>query len=377
MTRGHLPEAAVAIVGMSGRFPGAPDLERLWRLLADGEEGITRFTEEELREAGVPAGLIAGPGYVPAAGILAEPAHFDAAFFGFTPSDAETTDPQQRLFLETCWWALEDAGYPPGAAGGRVGVFAGAATTGYRFDRIDRHPRAADLFHPVQLAVGNDLDMLALRAAYKLDLTGPAITVQTTCSSSLVAVHLAGQSLLARECDLALAGGSAVRFPEPQGYRREEGDIVSADGHCRPFDAASDGTVPGDGVGVIVLKRLADAVADRDHVYAVILGSAVNNDGAAKAGITAPSPGGQAAVISEALAVADVDPATIQYVEAHGTATRLGDPIEIRALAEALGPGAPPGSCRIGSIKSNIGHADTAAGIAGVIKTDPRTFLSS
>ncbi|KOX21555.1 hypothetical protein ADK67_26475 [Saccharothrix sp. NRRL B-16348] len=350
---------------MSGRFPGARDLDEFWAALVAGREGITHFTEAELAEAGVSADQLADPDYVRSAGVIDGPALFDADFFGFTRAEAETTDPAHRLLLESSWQALEDAGHVPADFGGRVGVFAGTATSGYRFDRIARHPRAGELFHPLQVAVGNDPDMPALRVSYKLDLTGPSMTIQTACSSSLVAVHMACQSLLLDECDLALAGGAAVRLLDRRGYRYDEGGILSRDGRCRPFDAAAGGTVVGDGVGVVVLRRLEDALADGDHVRAVILGSTVNNDGAAKVGFTAPSPDGQAAAIAEALAVAEVDPATVGYVEAHGTGTSLGDPIEVRALTDAFGPGA---SAVLGSVKSSIGHLDAAAGVAGLIK---------
>jgi acyl transferase domain-containing protein len=360
---------AVAIIGMSGRFPGAPDLDAFWELLVAGREGITRFSRDELAAADVAPHLLDDPAYVPVSAPLDGPGLFDAEFFGFTPSEAELTDPQHRVFLECCWHALEDAGYPPGSSGARVGVFASTSTSGYRFERIARHPRAAQLAHPMQVTVGNDPDMLALRVSYKLNLTGPSVTVQTACSSSLVAVHLACQSLLLREADLALAGGAAVRLLDPAGYRYDEGGILSRDGHCRPFDAAATGTVSGDGAGVVVLKRLADALADGDHIRAVILGSAVNNDGGAKTGFTAPAPDGQAAVIAEALAVAGVDPGSVHYVEGHGTATPLGDPIEVRALAEAYRTGERSTPCLLGSVKANIGHLDTAAGIAGLIKT--------
>lgn len=352
---------SVAIIGMSGRLPGALDLDGFWRALVAGAEGITRFTDKELADAGVPTGLLSDPAYVRAAGVLSDPGHFDAAFFDVTPAEAEQTDPQHRLLLECAWQALEHAGYVPQRFGGRIGVFASASTSGYRYERI-----AAGTSHPMQVAIGNDPDMLATRLSYKLDLTGPSVTVQTACSSSLVAVHLACQSLLIHESDIALAGGAAVRMLEPTGYPYEEGGISSPDGRCRPFDAGATGTVPGDGVGVVVLKRLDDAVADGDHIHAVILGSAINNDGAAKAGFTAPSPAGQTAVIAEALAVAGVDPSTIQYIEAHGTATRLGDPIEVRALAEAYGTG--PAPRLLGSVKSNLGHLDTAAGVASLLK---------
>jgi acyl transferase domain-containing protein len=358
----------IAIIGMSGRLPGAADLDAFWAALVAGEEGLTRWSVQDLADAGVPPEVRDDPAYVPVVGALERPGRFDAEFFGYTPAEAELTDPQHRLLLETAWHALEDAGHVPERVDGRVGVFVSGSTTGYRSQRIDADPERRRATLPVQAAVSTDLDMLALRVSYKLDLRGPSVTVQTACSSSLVAVHMAAQSLLLRECDVALAGGAAVRLLEPQGYRYDEGGILSPDGRCRPFDAAAAGTVVGDGVAVVALKRLEDALADGDHLYAVIRGSAVNNDGATKAGFTAPSPQGQAAVIAEALAVAGVDPATVQYVEGHGTATQLGDPIEVRALTEVFGPTAAPGSSLLGSVKSNIGHLDTAAGVVGVIK---------
>jgi phthiocerol/phenolphthiocerol synthesis type-I polyketide synthase E len=364
----NLPETegAVAVIGMSCRLPGARDLDEFWDLLVSGREGLTRFTPEELADAGVEARN--DPAFVAVAGALAGPGEFDAEFFGLTPAEAEVTDPQHRLFLECAWQAVEQSGHVPGRMPPRAAVFAGAANTGYRYERAVRRG-AGTAGQPLQVAVGNDTDMLALRVAYKLGLTGPGITVQTACSSSLVAVHLACQSLLTQESDLALAGGAAVRFLEPSGYRWEEGGILSRDGHCRPFDAHADGTVPGDGAGVVVLKRLEDALADGDHIHAVIRGSAVNNDGADKMGITAPSANGQTAVVAEALEVAGVDPATVDYVEAHGTGTPLGDPIEVRALAEVFGDRAGSEPCLLGAVKSNIGHLDAAAGVAGLIKT--------
>ncbi len=358
-------EGAIAVIGLSCRLPGARDIDEFWDLLVSGREGITRYTGQELDEAAVAHD---DPAFVPVAGALDGPGMFDAEFFGLTPAEAALTDPQHRLFLECAWQALERSGYAPGRTPSRVGVFAGASNSGYRHERA-KHRGAGTAGQPLQVAVGNDTDMLALRVSYKLDLTGPSITVQTACSSALVAVHLACQSLLTRECDAALAGGAAVRLLEPSGYRHEEGGILSRDGHCRPFDAAADGTVAGDGAGAVVLKRLEDAVADGDHIHAVIRGTAVNNDGAAKMAITAPSVAGQTAVIAEALAVAGVEPATIDYVETHGTATPLGDPIEVRALADAFGAGLAPGSCLLGAVKSNIGHLDAAAGVAGLIKT--------
>ncbi|MGW3322450.1 type I polyketide synthase [Streptomyces virginiae] len=363
-----LPEQSVAIIGMSGRFPGAGDVDALWRMVAAGEEGHTDYSDEQLAEAGVPERLLTDPAYVKAGFPVDGFDRFDAEFFGVTRSEAELMDPQHRLLLETAWQALERAGYPAGSFEGRTGVFAGTSGSGYLRERIADAGTDGRISDEIQVAIGNDPGMLALRVSYKLGLTGPSFTVQSACSSSLVGVHLAVQSLLGRESDMALAGGVAVREFEPRGYRYEEGAILSTDGHCRPFDTDASGTVSGDGVALVVLKRLEDAVADGDHIHAVIRGSAVNNDGAAKIGFTAPSPHGQAEVIAEALAVAGVEPGTVQYVEAHGTATPLGDPIEVQALTEAFGPDAAAGSVHLGSVKSNIGHLDAAAGVAGLIK---------
>ncbi|MFB7917450.1 beta-ketoacyl synthase N-terminal-like domain-containing protein [Streptomyces sp. NPDC056061] len=364
----ELPEQCVAIIGMSGRFPGAEDVDALWRMVVAGEEGGTRYTDEELAAAGVPQSLLDDPALVRSGFPLDGFDRFDADFFGVTRSEAELMDPQHRLLLETSWQALERAGYPAGAAEGRTGVFAGVSGSGYLRERIPHGGTDGPVSDEIQVAIGNDPGMTALRVSYKLGLTGPSLTVQSACSSSLVTVHLAVQSLLSGESDLALAGGVAVREFEPRGYRYEEGAILSADGHCRPFDAAATGTVSGDGVAMVVLKRLQDAVADGDHIHAVIRGSAVNNDGAAKIGFTAPSQHGQAEVVAEALAVAGVEPDTIQYVEAHGTATPLGDPIEVQALTEVFGPAAGAGTVHLGSVKSNVGHLDAAAGVTGLIK---------
>ncbi|MGX1885313.1 type I polyketide synthase [Streptomyces sp. NPDC055287] len=363
-----LPEQAVAIIGMSGRFPGAADVDELWRTVAAGGEGRTSYSDEELAAAGVPEQLLSDPAYVKSGFPVDGFDRFDADFFGVTRSEAELMDPQHRLLLETAWQALERAGYPPKAFEGRTGVFAGTSGSGYLQERIARGGSDGRISDEIQVAIGNDPGMLALRVSYKLGLTGPSFTVQSACSSSLVTVHLAVQSLLSRESDLALAGGVAVREFEPRGYRYEEGAILSTDGHCRPFDADASGTVSGDGVALVVLKRLEDAVADGDHIHAVIRGSAVNNDGSAKIGFTAPSPHGQAEVIAEALAVAGIEPSTVQFVEAHGTATPLGDPIEVQALTEAFGPDAAAGSVHLGSVKSNVGHLDAAAGVTGLIK---------
>jgi amino acid adenylation domain-containing protein len=371
-TQDHLDRdsRAIAIVGMAGRFPGAPDLEAYWQNLVAGREGIARFADEALAAAGVDPSELRDPAYVRAHGRLDGIELFDASFFGFTPLEAEITDPQHRLFLETAWQALEDAGHQPHGFDGRIGVFAGAGFSTYLIHHLLARPDVLARVGSVQLSIANNKDYVPTRVSYKLDLTGPSINVNTACSSSLVAVHLACQSLLDYHADMVLAGGAAIQVPQDVGYRYLAGGISSPDGHCRPFDAEARGTVSGNGVGVVVLRRLADAMADGDTIRAVILGSAVNNDGAAKVGYTAPSVSGQAEVIAEALAVADVEPDTVHYVEAHGTGTVVGDPIEVAALTQAFRRRtARDGFCAIGSVKSNIGHLDEAAGIAGLIKT--------
>jgi phthiocerol/phenolphthiocerol synthesis type-I polyketide synthase E len=359
---------AIAIVGLSGRFPGADNLDAFWRNLRDGVESISTLSDAELAAAGVDPVLAARPDYVRRAGVLDGIERFDARFFGFSPREAELLDPQQRLFLEEAWRALEDAGIDPGRPPGRIGVFAGAGLGAYLLDHVAPRREALEPAGAYQAAVANDKDFLATRVSYKLDLRGPSLTVQTACSTSLVAVCLACQSLMNGECDAALAGGVTLRLPQRAGYLHVEEGILSPDGHCRAFDAGAAGTVPGSGVGVVVLRRLSDALRDGDPVRAVIRGWALNNDGAGKAGFTAPRAGGQAEVIQEALALAEVDPATVGYVEAHGTGTRLGDPIEVAALRQAFA-GVENGTCRLGSLKSNVGHLDSAAGVAGLIKT--------
>ncbi|HXO18919.1 MAG TPA: beta-ketoacyl synthase N-terminal-like domain-containing protein, partial [Thermoanaerobaculia bacterium] len=328
---------AVAIVGMAGRFAGAADLDDFWTKLRDGVELIRFFSPAELAAAGVDPILLADPAYVPAKGALAGADLFDAAFFDYSPREARLMDPQQRLFLECAWQALEDAGYG-GAAGraGGVGVFAGLAENTYALG-LYADPALLREVGAYQVAIANKSDYLATRVSYKLDLKGPSVNVQTGCSTSLAAVHLACQSLLHGECRLALAGGVSVRGEEVSGYLYEEGSIASPDGHTRAFDAAARGTVSGNGAGVVVLKRLADALADGDTVHAVVLGSAINNDGAQKVGFTAPSVDGQAEVIAQALAAAGVAADTLGYVEGHGTGTALGDPIELAGLTQAFG----------------------------------------
>ncbi|WP_010500217.1 beta-ketoacyl synthase N-terminal-like domain-containing protein [Paenibacillus elgii] len=364
-----LLEHGVAIIGMSGRFPGASDLESYWSLLCEGKHGIRFFTDEELSENGIAEERLKDPLYVKAKGMLDDPEMFDASFFGMTPREAEWTDPQQRLFLECSYEALESAGWVPDLFKGRIGVFGGCSISTYLLNRI-AHQQDALTLDAESLILGCDKDFITSRTAYKLNLKGPAITVQTACSTSLVAIHLACQSLLSGECDMALAGGSTVSFPNVTGYRYQEGMILSPDGFCRAFDSEARGTVPGNGVGIVALKRLEQATADGDHIFAVIRGSAANNDGRLKAGFTAPSPEGQAEVIADALALSGVHPDTISYVEAHGTATPIGDPIEITGLTRAYRQWTErSGYCAIGSVKSNLGHLDCAAGVAGLIKT--------
>ncbi|HVR09570.1 MAG TPA: amino acid adenylation domain-containing protein, partial [Thermoanaerobaculia bacterium] len=359
----------VAIIGMVGRFPGAADLDALWRNLRGGVESISFFSEAELLAAGVAPAILADRRYVRARGALDGIELFDAAHFGFSPREAAITDPQQRLLLECGWEALEQAALDPGRFAGRIGVYAGGVISTYLLLNLLPHAPAAD--EAWQVVLANDKDALATRLAYKLDLRGPAVAVQTGCSTFLVAVHLARQALLAGECEAALAGAVSVRSRQLSGYLWEEVGILSPDGHCRPFDAAARGTLFGSGVGVVVLKRLADALADGDTIRAVIKSSAINNDGSDKVGFTAPSVEGQAEVVARALALGRIDPETVSYVEAHGSATPVGDPIEVAALTRAFrAAGAKrSGYCAIGSVKSNFGHLDAAAGAAGLIKT--------
>ncbi|HEX6861715.1 MAG TPA: polyketide synthase, partial [Thermoanaerobaculia bacterium] len=307
---------AVAIVGMSCRFPGAAGVEEFWRNLAEGVESIRRFDRRELEEAGVPRSLLDDPSYVPANPVLDGSDLFDAGFFGFSPRMAEATDPQHRLFLECAWEALERAGYDPAAYRGAIGLFAGVSMNTYLLSRTAHQEQLLGAVGGLQAAIGNRTDHLTTMVAYKLNLRGPAVTVQTTCSTSLVAVHLACQSLLNYQCSMALAGGVRVAVPMISGYLYRPGSILSSDGHCRPFDAGAQGTVTGSGVGLVVLKRLADAVKDGDEIHAVIRGTAINNDGGIKAGYTAPSAEGQAKVIATAQALAGVHPEEVGYVEA-------------------------------------------------------------
>ncbi|MEE8586140.1 MAG: beta-ketoacyl synthase N-terminal-like domain-containing protein, partial [Acidobacteriota bacterium] len=360
----------IAIVGMAGRFPGAEGLDEFWANLRQGVESISFFSPQELLEAGTDPNLLNRPGFVRARGVLGKAELFDAPLFGLGPPEARLIDPQQRVFLECAWHALENAGLDPDRSAGRVGVFAGARMSTYFLNNLQPQiSLLGDGVSELELMLGNDRSFLATSTSYRLNLQGPSINVATACSTSLVAVHLACQSLLSSECDAALAGGVAIHFPQKSGYLHQKGGISSADGHCRSFDAAATGSVGGDGVGVVVLRRLQDALADGDPVWAVIKGSAINNDGSLKIGFTAPSIEGQSKVIREALQMAGVDPATVGSIEAHGSGTALGDPVEIRALERVFQPSnLAQGSCAVGSVKTNVGHLDAAAGVTGLIK---------
>lgn len=366
----QISDLDIAIIGMSGRFPKASNLDKFWQNLKDGLEAISFFSDQELESIGVDKTTLNEPNYVKAKAVLEDIELFDAAFFDYSPKTAEIIDPQHRLFLETAWEALESAGYDSKTYQGRIGVYGSASISSYFLFNLFSNPELIKLVGLDQIRHNNRTDNLTTRVAYKLDLKGSAITVQTGCSSSLVAVHLACQSLIDRESDLVLAGGVSITNLQKTGYAYQEGGILSPDGHCRAFDAKAQGTVGGDGVGIVILKRLADAIADRDYIHAVIKGSAINNDGAAKVGYTAPSIDGQAKVIAEALAISRIEPDMVSYVEAHGTGTVLGDPIEIAALTKSFRARTQKKNfCAIGSVKTNIGHLDTASGVAGLIKT--------
>jgi acyl transferase domain-containing protein/acyl carrier protein len=361
--------SSIAIIGMSGRFPGAKNIDEFWQNLKNGVESISFFSDSELLASGIDPSLLKNPAYVRAKGVLSDIENFDAYFFGFNPREAEITDVQHRIFLECAWEALESAGYDPERYKGLIGVYAGTGMSTYLLNHLLSGADPTNLSEQYQAVISNDKDFLTTMTSYKLNLKGPSICIQTACSTSLVAVHIACQGLLNGECDMALAGGVSVDVPHKTGYLYQEGMILSPDGHCRAFDAQANGTVGGNGCGIVVLKRLEDALADKDMIYAIIRGSAVNNDGALKVGFTAPGVDGQAAVISEAYAVADIDPSSISYIETHGTGTPLGDPIEISALTQVFGRQTQKKFCAIGSIKTNMGHLNAAAGVSGLIKT--------
>ena len=363
------PATGIAVIGMAGRFPQAKNVAAFWQNLRNGVEGISFFSDAELKAAGVDPALLDNPNYVKAGGILEGFDLFDAAYFDYTPREAEVLDPQQRLFLECAVEALEQAAYDPEKFEGAIGVYGGLSISDYLRDNLspNRELLQAIGFYPVML--GNDKDYLCTRVSYKLNLIGPSLVVQTACSTSLVAICLAYQSLLNYQCDLALAGGVGIGHFKKAGYLYQVGGILSPDGHCRAFDADSHGCVAGDGVGIVVLKRLEDALHDGDHIHAVIKGAALNNDGSVKVGYTAPSVDGQAQVIAMAQALAGVTADTITMIEAHGTGTELGDPIEMAALTKAFRATTDKRNfCAIGSAKTNVGHLDAAAGVTGVIK---------
>ena len=364
-------DGELALIGLALRVPGARNIAEFWHNLASGIESISFFSADELEGSQVEDFVAGNSAVVAAGGVLTDIDLFDADFFGFNPREAEIIEPQQRLFLEYAWSALEDAGYVGDTYDGLIGVYAGVGLNTYLLNNVMAHREVVAALGEFQTMIGNDKDFLATRVAYKLNLKGPAITVQSACSTSLAAVHLARQGLLSGDCDMALVGGVAVHVPEKTGYFYNEGGYLSPDGHCRAFDARAKGTVFGNGIGVVVLRRLADAVSHRDFIYAKIKGSAINNDGSLKVGYTSPSEIGQAAVIARALSRAGVEPHTIGYIEAHGTGTVLGDPVEMAALKRAFHQAGGDGKkqyCGVGSLKSGTGHLDIAAGVVGLIK---------
>lgn len=372
MTSDDLTDAhrGIAVVGMSGLFPGAGSVDQFWENLCAGVESVSYFSDEELEARGADPALLRNPNFVKAATLLPDVEWFDAAFFQFLPREAQLMDPQIRLFLECAWAALEDAAYDPQRFKGSIGVYGGAGMNTYLLSMLASNRSAIRPLGSMNARILNSNDFLTTHVSYKLGLDGPSVNVQTACSTSLVAVHMACQSLFNGECDIALAGGVSVNLLQQSGYFYEPGGIASPDGHCRAFDARARGCVFGSGVGVVVLKRLGEALADGDRIDAVIIGSAINNDGSSKVGFTAPGVAGQAQVIAEALAVAEVEPDSISYVEAHGTGTALGDPIEIAALTRAFREMTDrTGFCAIGSVKTNVGHLDAAAGVTGLIKS--------
>ncbi len=360
----------VAIIGMTGRFPQAPNLKRFWENLREGTESVSFFSPEELEQAGIDPALLRLPNYVRARAIVEDAGLFDAGFFGYSPREAQLTDPQIRMFLECAWEVLESAGYNPENTPGMTGVYAGMSLSSYLW-QVELDDSAQDSLDAFRLVIGGaEKDHLATTVSYRLNLTGPSLNIQTACSTSLAAVHTASRALITYECDMAIAGGVAVGVPQRSGYFYEPGGILSADGHCRSFDAEATGSVGGDGIGVVLLKRLEDALSDGDPLYAVIRGSAVNNDGRRKVGFTAPAMEGQAEAIAMALAAAEVDCSSIGYVETHGSGTPIGDPIEISALNQVYRQASLSAeSIPIGSVKSNIGHLNAASGVAGLIKT--------
>src|SRR2546430_2882192 len=365
MTGGN-SSVGVAIVGIAWRFPGAADHSAFWRNLCEGVESISELSDQDLLSGGVPGELLRNPSYVKAASLLPDIDQFDAAFFEYSPEEARLMDPQQRVLLEVAWETFEDAGEAAGRSAKPIGVFTGVGGVVSSY-LVDRLPFSAELPGTTGnlTHLGNDKDFPSTRISYKLNLTGPSINVQTACSTSRVGVHLACQAILAGECDMALAGAATVRVPHHVGYLSRQGDILSPGGHCRAFDAAAQGTIFGSGVGAVLLKDLQSAIADHDNIYAVIRGSAINNDGADKVSYTSSSVTGQTRAMIEAMSIAGISPDDIGYVECHGTGTVVGDPLEIDALTRAFRNGTDRrGFCAITSVKTNIGHLEQAAGMA-------------
>lgn len=364
------PENHIAVIGMTGRFPEADTLEQFWSNLKEGRESITFFTEEELVKGNIEKKLVDNPRYVGADGVIRNMDMFDAEFFGINPREAELLDPQHRLFLESAWELMEMAGYDAHSYSGKVSVYTSANFSSYLVRNIMANPEMRASATSFQTLICNDKDFVGTRVSYKLGLTGGSISVGTLCSSSFVAIHLACQSLLNWQCDMALAGAVSLQVSHNESFFYQEGGIGDPDGHCRAFDAKASGTVSGSGLGVVALKRFEDAVKDGDHIYGIIRGSAMNNDGSHKISYTAPSVEGQMEVIAEALALAEVNPETVTYIEAHGTGTQLGDPIEVEALTRAFRMHTDKNQyCAIGSVKTNIGHLVNAGGVASLIKT--------
>ena len=363
-------DSAIAVIGMSGRFPGARDIETFWRNIAGGVKSIRFFSDEELLAMGLDPEMLAQPNCVKAGSLLEEIDQFDASFFGYTPREAEVMDPQHRFFLECAWETLESAGYSPENTQHLIGIFAGSGFCSYLVRNLFADPAALANVGMLQVSIGNERDALTSSVAYKLNLKGPCVAVQTFCSTSLVAIHMACQSLLHYECDMALAGGVAIDIPPAGAYLYTEGGIVSPDGECRTFDAHAQGSVMGNGAGVVLLKRLRDALEEGDPLYAIVRGSAVNNDGSQRVSITAPGLDGQTEVIAEAISNSGVPVESIGYIEAHGTATEMGDAVELSAMMKAFAETTEQQQfCALGSVKPNVGHLDRASGVTGFIKT--------
>lgn len=363
-------ENAIAIIGMSGRFPGAENIQEFWGNLCNGVDSISKFSDTELKREGVSEEILNKHNYIKSRGILKNAEFFDADFFGVSAKEAQLTDPQHRLFLECAWESLENAGYSPESYQGSIGVYGGMGLSSYFINNLYPNTELRENHGDFFLSINNEKDFLATKVSYKLNLTGPSVTIQTACSTSLAAICMACDHLLTYQCDMALAGGISIQVPQKTGYLYQEGMILSSDGCCKPFDAKANGTVMSNGAGVITLKRLHDAQKDNDHIFAIVRGYALNNDGSAKIGYSAPSVDGQAQVIASAISMAGIDPETVSYVETHGTGTILGDPVEIKGLTKAFHSKSKKTEyCAIGSVKSNIGHCSEAAGVVGLIKT--------